>query len=102
MNSHTSSGRCRSTSCLSPTVSQSTRAAIVSTSGTWTRAIVETENGGELLPYRSVLEVINTETNRLRNPVYVREVHARRRRRQPLDRAIYVSNLPSATVTILS
>jgi YVTN family beta-propeller protein len=65
------------------------------------RAIVETANGAELLPYRSVLEVIDTKTNKALNPVYAGRF-TRGVAVNPVTGRVYVSNLPSATVTILS
>lgn len=70
-----------------------------------TRAAVETETGGaELRPHRAVLEVFNTDTNKFfRRPVYVKAGRFTRGVTvNPLTGRIYVSNLPTATVTILS
>jgi YVTN family beta-propeller protein len=66
------------------------------------RAVLETGDGtAEVTPYRSVLEVIDTETNKLQKPVYAGSFTGGVAV-NPLTGRVYVSNLPTATVTILS
>jgi YVTN family beta-propeller protein len=67
-----------------------------------TRAVVEIGDGtAQVKPYRSVLEVIDTETNKLQKPVYAGRF-TRGVAVNPSTGRVYVSNLPTATVTILS